>query len=146
MAVYFLVDGGADSVKIGMSNNPKKRQASLQTGSTESLLLLGTIEGGRDVERSLHERFAEYRIRGEWFKWTPISEQIRELLGEAGFVRADRLYPMWEFQMITGVGKDDLYRANACAMHRYSLALLTPSGRVRGSVWLECQRREFVES
>jgi hypothetical protein len=146
MAVYFMLDKTAGSVKIGTSVDPKKRQKALQTGSTEPLILLGTIEGGRHVERDLHKRFHEYRIRGEWFKWIEISQSVYELLGKSMVVQTNRVYHKGEFEMITGVGEDELQIANSSAMYRWQLPLLTPCGRVRGDTWIECQRREFLES
>src|SRR5262249_47936749 len=53
--------------KIGWSKNPKKRLSSLQTASPDELVLLGTIQGGLEVETELHRRFAKHKLQGEWF-------------------------------------------------------------------------------
>jgi len=42
--------------------------SNLQVGCPEELILLAVIDGGREVEEELHARFADYRIRGEWFE------------------------------------------------------------------------------
>lgn len=63
--VYFIQAGR--SIKIGLATNVKARMAELQTGNHEELQLLGFIPGDRCLERQLHRRFSEFRIRGEWF-------------------------------------------------------------------------------
>lgn len=66
--VYFITDGDRGTVKIGFSTDPKSRMASLQTSTPSKLELLATIEGDMQTERQLHQRFAEYRVSGEWFR------------------------------------------------------------------------------
>ncbi len=64
--IYF-VRRGDGRIKIGFTaKDAQKRIAGLSTGAG-SLDLLATLEGGRDAERALHERFAEHRVEGEWF-------------------------------------------------------------------------------
>ncbi|WP_367139564.1 GIY-YIG nuclease family protein [Saccharothrix sp. HUAS TT1] len=55
------------TVKIGVSADPTRRLAALRGASTADLALLWHTEDGRDLERDLHERFADRRVRGEWF-------------------------------------------------------------------------------
>lgn len=57
-------------IKIGVSNNPKKRLVSIQTGNSNKLRIISTILGGRRRERLLHEEFKDSRLTGEWFKPT----------------------------------------------------------------------------
>jgi len=64
--VYFA--GRGDTVKIGISVNPKERIRNLQVASPDRLTLLATQEGGKEVELELHERFKADHIMGEWFK------------------------------------------------------------------------------
>lgn len=45
----------------------KSRISNLQVGCPQDLILLSVIDGGRDVESLLHDRFSDSRIRGEWF-------------------------------------------------------------------------------
>lgn len=69
--VYFIHSKATKAIKIGYSaHSPKVRLRELQTATAEKLSLLGWIAGSRDDERDLHQRFAEYRIRGEWFRYT----------------------------------------------------------------------------
>ena len=71
--VYFARLG--DSIKIGVSVQPAKRCKSL------SAELLHIEPGGRRRERELHERFAKFRVSGEWFQ---DHRQIRSYLEQAG--------------------------------------------------------------
>lgn len=66
--VYFIAAPEVKRVKIGFSlGHPDERLAGLQTGSPVDLVPLGIVLGGLTVERKLHQRFAELRVRGEWF-------------------------------------------------------------------------------
>lgn len=62
-------DYGGTVVKIGMSDNPSARLTSLQGGNHMELGLWFSHEfaNAAEVERHLHERFADRRLRGEWF-------------------------------------------------------------------------------
>jgi len=67
--VYFIQSGEDGPIKIGWTStgNPWGRCAALQTGSPEELEVVGFFVGPQSEERRLHEKFAEHRIRGEWF-------------------------------------------------------------------------------
>lgn len=67
--VYFLQKDGTDQVKIGTTNRLNARMSHLrrEAGGVK-LTLLGCLVGGRDAEARLHQRFADYRIRGEWYR------------------------------------------------------------------------------
>lgn len=64
--VYFIAT--ETEVKIGVARDPIARMATLQIGSAATLRLLGSMFGGADLERALHRRFAQYHIRGEWYR------------------------------------------------------------------------------
>lgn len=68
MFVY-VIAGGRRHVKIGISNNPKNRLKSVQTGCPYTLSLKGTwrTERAREIERRAHSVLAKYRWAGEWF-------------------------------------------------------------------------------
>ena len=68
--VYFIRETGEDGhIKIGTtSSSPHVRLRALQTANPRTLELLGAIPGDASAERSLHERFANLRLVGEWFK------------------------------------------------------------------------------
>lgn len=69
--VYFIESEGSSLVKIGYSISPEKRLKELQTSSPETLVMLGTIPGGKSKEIELHKKFAKHRERGEWFHKVP---------------------------------------------------------------------------
>jgi hypothetical protein len=75
--VYFIQSG--DAVKIGISNDPKRRMVDLAYYNPVALELLGVLDGDVALERYLHDKFDKHRIRGEWFKLAPeILEYIRQ--------------------------------------------------------------------
>lgn len=74
--VYFIqaIDGGP--IKIGKALDIKRRLKSLQTDHYSELRVIASIpDGGVALEKTLHDRFKEYRIRGEWFE--PADELIK---------------------------------------------------------------------
>lgn len=64
--VYFV--GSRSHVKIGHARDIGGRARSLQTSHAEPLQLLAWEDGGQKRERELHQQFASYRERGEWFR------------------------------------------------------------------------------
>lgn len=66
------VDFDGNVVKIGMSDNPQSRLASLQTGNHLELGIWFSHEfpNAAQVEAALHVRFAATHLRGEWFYLT----------------------------------------------------------------------------
>ncbi|NUS22700.1 MAG: GIY-YIG nuclease family protein [Streptomyces sp.] len=65
--VYFIANGGR--VKIGYTTNLKSRLGALALRSDSVLL---TLQGGPELERALHARFAEHRNGNtEWFELSP---------------------------------------------------------------------------
>lgn len=70
--VYFIQIGTSGPIKIGFTAiGVERRLASLQTSHPEPLRVLAAINGGRDVEADLHNRFARFRLNGEWFEPHP---------------------------------------------------------------------------
>jgi hypothetical protein len=66
--VYFARAGEDGPVKIGHAKDVRSRLSSMQTGCPIPLTLLGVLPGGREREAELHARFADLRVRGEWFR------------------------------------------------------------------------------
>lgn len=60
------VAGFGSYVKIGITTNLDSRMAQLQT--PEPMMVYALLDGWAAEERELHERFSEYRLRGEWFR------------------------------------------------------------------------------
>lgn len=83
--VYLIWQEGTDLYKIGMTNgDPASRLSQLQSGNPSKLELLCFLEHSspNDKECELHERWAKYRIQGEWFKVHPTA--LNELFGSFG--------------------------------------------------------------
>jgi excisionase family DNA binding protein len=67
MKTYFIASSTA--IKIGVSQNPFKRMARLQTSHDEKLEVLGVLNGNREAE--IHGLFPSLRLQGEWFRIAP---------------------------------------------------------------------------
>ncbi|RPK23181.1 T5orf172 domain protein [Streptomyces sp. ADI91-18] len=83
---YLVALEGSALTKVGRTTvTLKSRLAQLQTGQPARLLPLLDVEG--DYEAALHERFADYRVRGEWFDLTPLGDPatvVMDALAELG--------------------------------------------------------------
>ena len=84
MAVYFIRSGDDGPVKIGSTNNIRRRMQMLQTGSAYKLVLLRAFTGGEAEEKIIHARLSRFRISGEWFE---ASDEV--LNGETGLSPLD---------------------------------------------------------
>lgn len=69
--VYFVRQGSAGPIKIGISEDAEKRVKELQVGNHEILNILATAPGNQITESFLHAVFAQDWIRGEWFSSSP---------------------------------------------------------------------------
>lgn len=76
MSVYFVTAREVNAVKIGNSNDPVARLGEIQWGCPCELKLEAIIDGDQEVEFALHRRFADDRIRGEWFRITEMIEAM----------------------------------------------------------------------
>lgn len=83
--VYFIKPKFRDGpIKIGSSTSLNRRIESLQTSNFEELEVIGAIERDdyKSVERELHLRFVQWRVRGEWFAASPeLIEHVMNLSG-----------------------------------------------------------------
>ncbi len=75
--VYFVVCAGF--VKIGTTVALAHRMSALATGSPLDMVLLGWLEGGKDLEERLHLQVDAHAETGEWFRLSP---GVRDLLRE----------------------------------------------------------------
>jgi len=68
--IYFIQAAIIGRIKIGFTSNDdfQTRMDGLQTGSPVQLRILATCPGSELEEKELHARFADYRVRGEWFR------------------------------------------------------------------------------
>jgi hypothetical protein len=69
--IYFIQNAVTGNVKIGRAKDVTKRLQALQTASDCPLRLLFSLDVHQMVteERILHERFSDYHITGEWFRY-----------------------------------------------------------------------------
>lgn len=63
--IYFIGSSEHPYVKIGYTDNLKRRLTKMQADSPFKLKLLRQIEGTREVEKAIQNRFAPYHVRGE---------------------------------------------------------------------------------
>lgn len=92
MAVYMVQAGDGGPVKIGLTSNEGliNRLGMMQSNNHVRLTLLRVLDGGSAVERSLHRAFADLRLHGEWFSYSP------DMIGDVGvpdWEPADRMKP-----------------------------------------------------
>lgn len=83
--VYFIGDGR--HLKIGVSNNPKKRLKQLQTGYPSKLQIVGIFiaenrQSAFEDEGGWHEYLDDCRESGEWFSQEKVLDKpgVKELL------------------------------------------------------------------
>lgn len=77
--LYVIESANSEYVKIGQTNNPKKRLSDLQSGNPNKLSYFLLLKGKGCLEKSIHDDLKLYRIRGEWFSKTCINKLL-ELL------------------------------------------------------------------
>ena len=81
----YLARNGKHWYKIGLSKQPLKRMSSLQTGSPLEVTLIHRVFSFNTVEleKSLHEYYSAYWLRGEWFEFS------RQMVNEFPSVAAE---------------------------------------------------------
>lgn len=78
----YVIGGVPDMVKIGYTRHLPNRLSVLQSSTPYPLRVEAVMGGDRMIERGLHDRFAEDRVSGEWFRR---SDQIESFI--RGLVR-----------------------------------------------------------
>lgn len=85
--LYIMQAHGTGNIKVGRSDNPKRRLKQLQTGCPESLRLILVLENQGHQERYYHATLFGRKVRsngtGEWFEEGALAElpvEIYELL------------------------------------------------------------------
>lgn len=66
--LYIVQGRDSGRLKIGYTTNIKERVEALQTGCSEKLDLLMTLDGPPSLEKSWHKKHFVYRLHGEWFE------------------------------------------------------------------------------
>jgi hypothetical protein len=89
--IYFVTCDAPDfPVKIGMSGNVEERLRDIRTSLPFEPVLLASFEGTSKDERAAHNRFAELRIKGEWFRRSPeLMAYIAELSVPSACLQAE---------------------------------------------------------
>lgn len=67
--LYLIHDTVQNSLKIGITRNPKNRFRNLQLATSNKLVMLYALKGKAHLEKELHKEFAEIRLASEWFKY-----------------------------------------------------------------------------
>lgn len=81
--VYFIQEGIAGNIKIGVSMYPEGRRRKLQTGNSKLLSIVATFPGAEKEEDALHKAFAHLHTSGEWYKPArELLDKIEELTGK----------------------------------------------------------------
>ena len=90
------MSGGPKTVKIGIAQNPKQRLKQLQTGNPNRMSLVMTVSTrhAKKLECAMHNRLAEYRMNGEWFRITAM--EAFEILKKVIHTKSYRLNPYIE--------------------------------------------------
>lgn len=80
--IYFIAHAATSRVKIGYTRGPvAARFAGIVPCSPVPLELVGTLEGGPEVETALHREFADLRLHNEWFRLEgPLRALVRLLI------------------------------------------------------------------
>lgn len=96
---YIVEAVGIDRIKIGRSQSLNERLIDLKIGCPTDLELLWVIDG--DFEKRMHDRFAEHRVRGEWFVKSGVLSSIRALRSSTS------LLERYERELVELVKKDE---------------------------------------
>jgi len=75
--IYFI-KSESGHVKIGFTDhNIEQRLIALQCGNPYRLSILGTIDGDREQEKLIQQKFKKKRCNGEWFIF---DDEVREFI------------------------------------------------------------------
>jgi len=85
--IYFLVADELNLVKIGRTNDVKKRVDFISTSSPVELELVSVLRGIDPIQEQLiHEKFKAMRHRGEWFH---LSDELRAFVANPTTIEVD---------------------------------------------------------
>jgi hypothetical protein len=86
--IYFIQAGARGDVKIGYAKTHAavdRRRATFQTGHSETLQILGVVEGEREDEATLHRRCLDFAT--SWRRWHDLG-----LVDASGRLTDDGMY------------------------------------------------------
>lgn len=84
--IYFMRAGTTGSIKIGWTADLPRRVQNLQGATDQALEVLATFPGDAELEAHFHDRFAEHRVSGEWFKPADELLTLIESIRAGGYV------------------------------------------------------------
>lgn len=88
IATIYVV-GFKNYVKIGYTRDFTRRLMALQAGIPEPITVYGTFSGSMRTEAELHQRYARYKTRSEWFrKEGALKEFVADLIYDRQHPRA----------------------------------------------------------
>jgi hypothetical protein len=129
--IYFIHDRTSRAIKIGCSRDPSRRLATLQTSTTNELILLGAIAGTERTEKKVHALVCRHcapkpgepptrplRLQGEWFD-DRILPFVLELIGSPKKYLGDSKKPL---------AASPAPAVKDPALHQCTMALLFDSG------------------
>jgi hypothetical protein len=67
--LYLIHDTVQNTLKIGITANPKNRFRNIQLATSNKLVMLYALKGKAYLEKELHKEFADIRLASEWFKY-----------------------------------------------------------------------------
>lgn len=73
--IYLIKNNRNGLYKIGRSKTPSIRESTLQSEEPDISMIL-SFAGTSQLEKELHKRFADKRVRGEWFELSGIDIEI----------------------------------------------------------------------
>lgn len=81
---YLMKDSNTGYTKVGKSKSPKIRESTLQS-EKPTIILIKVCDD--NVESTIHKKYADKRVRGEWFNLS--EEDIENIVNEYGFHDVD---------------------------------------------------------
>ena len=67
--IYLIVCPAMGACKIGFTDSLKNRLTQLQIGCPDALIVHFLVDGSKSNEKQLHEKFKQFKMRGEWFHY-----------------------------------------------------------------------------
>lgn len=91
--IYIISNREFNRIKIGVSKNPERRKADLETSCGCKLYIEYTsfpLEDAYGIETTLHDRYIKNRIMGEWFEITILPDILSHMLEKSKTFKLDR--------------------------------------------------------
>lgn len=153
MIYAVVIEGDDEYVKIGKTRGDARnvhavraRLSSLQTASPHRVMCIGLAPGYTTEERELHDRFAEERVRREWFRRT---ERVNAWIAAhalASPVACDTPVRRKRRPVVRVVAVDRINLDAACGIGKYAPLSPVERERVDRAKAVARERRHELES